>query len=149
MEEGTIVKWNKKEGDVIKVGDVLAEIETDKANMEMESQAAGPAQDPGPGRGQGAHRDADRRHRRAQRGHRPLIAKEGAAAPPAAARAGRTREAAKPGDPAPAEAARIPGKATVPAPAIAPAAARTPPPPDPRRRTVPLETRSEAARAAA
>jgi pyruvate dehydrogenase E2 component (dihydrolipoamide acetyltransferase) len=41
MEEGTIVKWNKKEGDVIKVGDVLAEIETDKANMEMESQSAG------------------------------------------------------------------------------------------------------------
>ena len=41
MEEGTIVKWNKKEGDVIKVGDVLAEIETDKANMEMESQGSG------------------------------------------------------------------------------------------------------------
>ena len=41
MEEGTIVKWNKKEGDVIKQGDVLAEIETDKANMEMESQANG------------------------------------------------------------------------------------------------------------
>ena len=41
MEEGTIVKWSKKEGDVIKVGDVLAEIETDKANMEMESQSAG------------------------------------------------------------------------------------------------------------
>jgi multidrug efflux pump subunit AcrA (membrane-fusion protein) len=33
MEEGTIVKWNKKEGDPVKVGDVLAEIETDKANM--------------------------------------------------------------------------------------------------------------------
>jgi pyruvate dehydrogenase E2 component (dihydrolipoamide acetyltransferase) len=41
MEEGTIVKWNKKEGDVIKVGDVLAEIETDKANMEMEALGAG------------------------------------------------------------------------------------------------------------
>src|SRR5688500_13549932 len=41
MEEGTIVKWNKKEGDTVKVGDVLAEIETDKANMEMESQGAG------------------------------------------------------------------------------------------------------------
>ena len=41
MEEGTIVKWNKQEGDTIKVGDVLAEIETDKANMEMESQGAG------------------------------------------------------------------------------------------------------------
>jgi pyruvate dehydrogenase E2 component (dihydrolipoamide acetyltransferase) len=41
MEEGTIVKWNKKEGDAVKVGDVLAEIETDKANMEMEALAAG------------------------------------------------------------------------------------------------------------
>jgi pyruvate dehydrogenase E2 component (dihydrolipoamide acetyltransferase) len=41
MEEGTIVKWNKKEGDPVKVGDVLAEIETDKANMEMESQGSG------------------------------------------------------------------------------------------------------------
>ncbi|HEY8232652.1 MAG TPA: pyruvate dehydrogenase complex dihydrolipoamide acetyltransferase [Vicinamibacteria bacterium] len=41
MEEGTIVKWSKKEGDTIKVGDVLAEIETDKANMEMEALGSG------------------------------------------------------------------------------------------------------------
>ncbi len=41
MEEGTLVKWSKKEGDPIKVGDVLAEIETDKANMEMEALGAG------------------------------------------------------------------------------------------------------------
>ena len=41
MEEGTIVKWSKQEGDVVKVGDVLAEIETDKANMEMEALGAG------------------------------------------------------------------------------------------------------------
>jgi pyruvate dehydrogenase E2 component (dihydrolipoamide acetyltransferase) len=41
MEEGTIVKWNKKEGDPIKQGDILAEIETDKANMEMESLGTG------------------------------------------------------------------------------------------------------------
>src|SRR5215475_6676147 len=41
MEEGSIVKWNKKEGDAVKVGDVLAEIETDKANMEMEALGAG------------------------------------------------------------------------------------------------------------
>ncbi len=41
MEEGTIVKWTKKEGDAVKVGDVLAEIETDKANMEMEALAPG------------------------------------------------------------------------------------------------------------
>lgn len=41
MEEGTIVKWSKAEGDAVKVGDVLAEIETDKANMEMEAMGAG------------------------------------------------------------------------------------------------------------
>ena len=41
MEEGTIVKWTKKEGDPVKQGDVLAEIETDKANMEMEAQGSG------------------------------------------------------------------------------------------------------------
>ncbi len=41
MEEGTVVKWNKQEGEAIKVGDVLAEIETDKANMEMEALGAG------------------------------------------------------------------------------------------------------------
>jgi pyruvate dehydrogenase E2 component (dihydrolipoamide acetyltransferase) len=41
MEEGTIVKWSKQEGDEVKVGDVLAEIETDKANMEMEALGPG------------------------------------------------------------------------------------------------------------
>jgi pyruvate dehydrogenase E2 component (dihydrolipoamide acetyltransferase) len=41
MEEGTIVKWTKKEGDPVKQGDVLAEIETDKANMEMEALGTG------------------------------------------------------------------------------------------------------------
>lgn len=41
MEEGTVVKWSKQEGDPVKVGDVLAEIETDKANMEMEALGAG------------------------------------------------------------------------------------------------------------
>ena len=37
MEEGTVAKWLKKEGDVISEGDILAEIETDKATMEFES----------------------------------------------------------------------------------------------------------------
>jgi pyruvate dehydrogenase E2 component (dihydrolipoamide acetyltransferase) len=41
MEEGTIVKWHKSEGDAVRVGDVLAEIETDKANMEMEALGDG------------------------------------------------------------------------------------------------------------
>lgn len=37
MEEGAIVKWLKKEGDVVAKGDILFEIETDKANLEVES----------------------------------------------------------------------------------------------------------------
>ncbi len=37
METGTIVKWRKKEGEKVDVGDVLCEVETDKATMEYES----------------------------------------------------------------------------------------------------------------
>ncbi len=37
MEEGNIVAWHKKEGDQIEAGDLLAEIETDKATMDFES----------------------------------------------------------------------------------------------------------------
>jgi len=37
MTEGTLVKWCKQKGDKIAAGDILAEIETDKATMEMES----------------------------------------------------------------------------------------------------------------
>ena len=37
MEEGTLAKWHVKEGDTVKAGDVIAEIETDKATMEVEA----------------------------------------------------------------------------------------------------------------
>ena len=37
MEEGTVAKWYKKVGDMVKEGDILAEIETDKATMEFEA----------------------------------------------------------------------------------------------------------------
>ncbi|MCE3255850.1 MAG: pdhC [Rickettsiaceae bacterium] len=37
MKEGNLAKWNKKEGDKVKAGDVIAEIETDKATMEVEA----------------------------------------------------------------------------------------------------------------
>ena len=37
MEEGKLTRWLKKEGDRIKAGDVIAEIETDKATMEIEA----------------------------------------------------------------------------------------------------------------
>src|SRR5688500_13589850 len=41
MTEGTVVRWLKKEGDKIAAGDVIAEIETDKATMEMEAFESG------------------------------------------------------------------------------------------------------------
>src|SRR5438067_4296806 len=37
MEKGNLAKWHKKEGDPVKSGDVIAEIETDKATMEVEA----------------------------------------------------------------------------------------------------------------
>ncbi|MBM3803828.1 MAG: 2-oxo acid dehydrogenase subunit E2 [Acidimicrobiia bacterium] len=37
MTEGVVVRWHKKQGDVVATGEVLAEIETDKATMEMEA----------------------------------------------------------------------------------------------------------------
>ena len=41
MEEGVIVGWLKKVGDEIEPGDILAEVETDKATMELESYHEG------------------------------------------------------------------------------------------------------------
>ena len=37
MTEGTLAKWLMNEGDVVRSGDVVAEIETDKATMELEA----------------------------------------------------------------------------------------------------------------
>jgi pyruvate dehydrogenase E2 component (dihydrolipoamide acetyltransferase) len=41
MEEGRLVEWKKREGETVAVGDVLAEVETDKAVMELVARAAG------------------------------------------------------------------------------------------------------------
>src|ERR1700759_683149 len=41
MTEGTLVSWKKKKGDKVSTGEVLAEIETDKATMEWESPEDG------------------------------------------------------------------------------------------------------------
>src|SRR5207253_9811107 len=41
MTEGTLVAWKKKKGDKVSTGDVIAEIETDKATMEWESPEDG------------------------------------------------------------------------------------------------------------
>src|SRR3954466_7304616 len=41
MTEGVVAKWHKKIGDTVKSGDLVAEIETDKATMEFESYQEG------------------------------------------------------------------------------------------------------------
>ena len=41
MEEGTIIRWLKQEGDSVERGEIIAEIETDKANVEIESFESG------------------------------------------------------------------------------------------------------------
>ena len=45
MEEGAIAKWHVKVGDAVKSGDVIAEIETDKATMEVEAVDEGVIED--------------------------------------------------------------------------------------------------------
>jgi pyruvate/2-oxoglutarate dehydrogenase complex dihydrolipoamide acyltransferase (E2) component len=41
MEEGCIVAWLKKEGDTVQQGEIIMEVETDKASMEVESPVSG------------------------------------------------------------------------------------------------------------
>src|SRR5581483_658343 len=41
MTEGTLIKWNKKEGDRVRAGEEIAEVETDKASMPMEAFESG------------------------------------------------------------------------------------------------------------
>jgi pyruvate dehydrogenase E2 component (dihydrolipoamide acetyltransferase) len=41
MEEGLIVTWHKKEGDSVERGEIIMEVETDKATMEVESTTSG------------------------------------------------------------------------------------------------------------
>ena len=41
MEEGTLLEWKKQDGETVKRGDVIAEIETDKSNVEVEAEEDG------------------------------------------------------------------------------------------------------------
>src|SRR5262245_40226554 len=41
MEEGTILRWYKHEGETVTKGELLAEVETDKADMELEAEQTG------------------------------------------------------------------------------------------------------------
>ena len=68
MEEGTILKWLKAEGDEVARGDELVEIETDKATMTYEADTRRHAVDRRPGGRDAAHRRGHRAHRRRRRG---------------------------------------------------------------------------------
>ena len=67
MEEGKLAKWVKAEGDEVHSGDVIAEIETDKATMEVEAVDEGKIEEnSGSGRHrgrEGEHPDCGHRHR--------------------------------------------------------------------------------------
>ncbi len=54
MEEGKILRWLKQVGDAVRIGDVLAEVETDKANMELEAYDEGTLAEVRVGEGEGA-----------------------------------------------------------------------------------------------
>ena len=71
MTEGTLVAWKKKKGDKVSAGEVLAEIETDKATMEWESPEDGTLDgDLCRGRRQGERRRQNRVHRNQRRSGR-------------------------------------------------------------------------------
>ncbi len=65
MTEGKIAKWHKQPGDKVKAGDILAEIETDKATMEMEAVDEGTLR-----QDHRSRRHRERRRQRADRGDR-------------------------------------------------------------------------------
>ncbi len=69
MTEGTLARWLKKEGDAVKAGDIIAEIETDKATMEVEAVDEGILGKILVADGT-AGREGERHHRRAGRGRR-------------------------------------------------------------------------------
>ena len=74
MEEGQISRWLKKEGDKVSMGEPLAEIDTDKATMEMQALANGVLRKILINEGQSAPLGTvDRGDRRTQRRHRGVV----------------------------------------------------------------------------
>ncbi len=69
MEEGTLAKWLVKEGDEVSPGDVIAEIETDKATMEVEAVDEGTV-GKNPGSGGDGRRKGQRQNRHSGGGRR-------------------------------------------------------------------------------
>ena len=122
METGKVIKWLKKEGDAVKGGDVIAEIETDKANVEIEAFGAGVL----------------RKIVVEEGGTVPVGEMIGVIADPTEDISSMT--AAKPATPAPAAAAPAPAAKPAPAPAAAPAAASGPLPAMESYQSVPATT---------
>ncbi|HEX4994934.1 MAG TPA: dihydrolipoamide acetyltransferase family protein, partial [Methylomirabilota bacterium] len=124
METGKVIKWLKREGDAVKGGDVIAEIETDKANVEIEAFGAGIL--------------------------RKIVVEEGGTVPvgdligviadPTEDISSVAAAPAKPAAPAPAVAAPAPAAKSAPAPAAAPAAASGPLPAMESYQSVPATT---------
>ncbi|HJQ85539.1 MAG TPA: biotin/lipoyl-containing protein, partial [Candidatus Binatia bacterium] len=54
MEEGKILRWAKQPGDKVAIGEIIAEVETDKANMELEAYDEGVLSEVRVGEGQSA-----------------------------------------------------------------------------------------------
>ena len=122
MEKGNLAKWLKKEGDKVKSGDVIAEIETDKATMEVEAVDEGThRQDRGAGRhrrraGQPGDRGAGRRGRGRQSGGRGRRQGTGSGRAEATGRTAAQPPAPKAAPPAAAAAQAKPAAARRPAP---------------------------------
>ncbi|UYZ63546.1 pyruvate dehydrogenase complex dihydrolipoamide acetyltransferase [Hymenobacter weizhouensis] len=122
MTEGVIASWLKKVGDKVKSGDILAEVETDKATMELENYEDGTLLYIGPKQGEGVPVD----------GLLAIVGKEGedisgllGGSPAASAPAAAPAAQATPAPAAPAASAPAPAPAPAPAsaaPAAAPAA---------------------------
>jgi pyruvate dehydrogenase E2 component (dihydrolipoamide acetyltransferase) len=128
MEEGKILKWLKQPGDTVKSGDLLAEVETDKANMEIEAFDEGVVQELRVGEGESAPVGAVIAVLGAAGEAKPPAGKKGDGKAPATAQAPAEDEGQAPPEP---EAPKPAAKAAEPAkPASAPAKeGPTPPPP--------------------
>ena len=123
METGKVIKWLKKEGDAVKGGDLLVEVETDKANVEIEAFGSGVLRKIVVGEG----------------GQVPVGEMIGVIADPTEDIASVTAAPAKPATPAPAAAA-APAPTAKPAPAAAAAAPAGPLPAMESYQSVPVTT---------
>lgn len=116
MTEGVVIKWHKKVGDAVKNGDLVAEIETDKATMEFESYQAGTLLYIGIEEGKAAPVDSILAILgKPGEDYKALLEQETAA--------DQVEKAPATPAPAPAPAAPVPTPAPIPTPAVAPSPA--------------------------